>query len=148
MPKSPAKPVALPEIHLHGDFVGELAAISAAANPPVALANFIGRVAHLMFTNGYSSGSTAMAEAAVTILPKLKSRRRAKTLAVTMEMPPELSRALARLAEPAPTAPAAQAPVINVLPTPVTIQNTVEVPARTVLATPRGDGSVLMTPQP
>ena len=147
MPKPPVKPVALPEIHLHVDFVGELAAISAAVNPPMALAGFIGRVAQAMFANGYSSGAVAMAEAAVTILPKLKSRRGAKTLAVTMEMPAELSRALARLAEPAPTAPTAPAPIINVLPTPVTIQNTVEVPARTVLATPRGDGSVLMVPQ-
>jgi len=43
---------------------------------------------------------------------------------------------------------AAPAVNVNVSPTPVTIENTVEVPSRTVKAVPQRDGSVLMTPQP
>ena len=147
MPKPPVKPVALPEIHLHVDFVKELAAISAAVDPPAALADLLGRVARTVFAGGFSAGATAMAEVALRRLPKLKKLRGAKAAAITLMMPAELTAALARLAEPAPTAPTAPAPIISVLPTPVTIQNTVEVPARTVLATPRGDGSVLMVPQ-
>jgi lambda family phage portal protein len=56
-------------------------------------------------------------------------------------------------AQPAPvvnvTVPQQPAPtVINqVNPTPITIDNTVEVPARTIKAVPQRDGSVLMTPQ-
>jgi lambda family phage portal protein len=42
---------------------------------------------------------------------------------------------------------AAPAVNVNVSPTPVTIDNTVEVPARTVIARPNKDGSVTMTPQ-
>jgi hypothetical protein len=44
-----------------------------------------------------------------------------------------------------PAAPASV--VVNVSPTPVTVENTVEVPSRTIRATPQRDGSVLMVPQ-
>jgi hypothetical protein len=144
----PSKPIVLPEIHLHIDIPGELAVISAAKNPCAALGDLLGRLAQGMFANGYAAGATAMAEVAARSLPKLKKLRGARPVAVTLAMPVELTAALARLAEPAPTPPTAPAPIINVSPTPVTIQNTVEVPSRTVLATPRADGSVLMVPQP
>jgi hypothetical protein len=142
----PDAPIVLPEIHLHLDIPGELAVISAATNPGAALGDLLGRLAQSMFANGYAVGAAAMAEAAARCLPKLKKLRGASPVAVTMKMPAELTAALVRLAEPGP---AAAAPVVNVSvsPTPVTIDNHVEVPSRRVIARQLGDGVVEMTPQ-
>jgi hypothetical protein len=148
---APAAPAPRQDITVHLDLPSELAAIAHAKNPAEQLWNLVGRATASAFAAGQRNGmETLLATVERDIAPAMwrggfEQGRRSKTF--TFELPPELSRALTKLAD-APAQAAAPAPIINVSPTPVTIQNTVEVPSRPVLATPRADGSVLMVPQP
>ena len=144
---STPQPAPVQHININLDTAAELAGIAHAASPADRLQDLVLRVGSASY--GAATAATMQAMAAVfeqefgPVMWRAGFQAGQRSKKNTFELPAELSAALRRLAD----TPAQPAPVVNVAAPVVNIANEVIVPSRTVIATPRGDGSVLMVPQ-
>jgi len=146
---APAKPAPTPkptpiQLTVNFDILRELQAIAKSRQPGDRLNSLVNASVQAGFSAGFAAGSDSaiqrlMHEAAPAIWRKAFAAGQESSRHV-LAIPQALALALQRLAEPPAPAPA---PVV-IIPAPVV---NVEIPARTVKATPQRDGSILMVPQ-